>query len=163
MLSCTAPGGYVEVCENSVTIHCDDGKLKLLSTDRSQQANQRLTKTGTMKPDHGVLIFCEKLREALRKMGRPHPDIGFLKNQLEKAGFEDIQMLQAKEPIGPWPKEPRLKKIGAMTLLNAETGCESYGMAAFTRVLEMDADEARDICRRAVQASQNKNYHTYSY
>lgn len=72
-------------------MHCDDGKPKLLCADRSQQANQSLTKTGTMKPDHGVVIFSEKLREALRKMGRPQPDIDFLKNQLEKAGFQEFR------------------------------------------------------------------------
>ncbi|KAI5819276.1 S-adenosyl-L-methionine-dependent methyltransferase [Pyronema omphalodes] len=142
MMRCTAPGGYVEFCENSLTVHCDDG---------------------TMKPDHGSKIFLDKLREALRKMGRPQPDLDFLKNQLEKAGFEDVQVMNAKEPGGPWPKDPRMKRLGAMNLLNAETGCESYGMAVFTRVLGMDTDEARNICRRSVQAARNKNYHVYTY
>ncbi|KAI5819329.1 S-adenosyl-L-methionine-dependent methyltransferase [Pyronema omphalodes] len=142
MMRCTVPGGYVELCENSLTIHCDDG---------------------TMKPDNGVLAFSKKLREALRKMGRPQPDLDFLKNQLEKAGFEDIKTMTAQEPCGPWPKDLRLKKVGAMGLLNAETGFESYGMAVFTRVLGMDVDEARDICQRAVKAARNKNYHVYSY
>jgi hypothetical protein len=94
-------------------------------------------------------------------MGRPHPTHEFLKNHLEKAGFEDVQMVTAKEPFGPWPKDPRMKKIGAMSLLNAETGFESYGMAAFTRVLEMDVEKARGMCERALQDVQDKNYHVY--
>jgi hypothetical protein len=95
-------------------------------------------------------------------MGRPHPTHEFLKNILEKAGFEDVQMLTAKEPYGPWPKDPVLKKVGAMNLLNGETGFESYGMAAFTRILGMDADEARGICERGLAACRNKNFHCYS-
>ncbi|CCX05524.1 S-adenosyl-L-methionine-dependent methyltransferase [Pyronema domesticum] len=140
MMRCTAPGGYVELLENSLTLHCDDG---------------------TMKPDHGADIFLRRLREALEKMGRPHPTHEFLKNQLENAGFEDVQMLTAKEPFGPWPKDPRMKRVGAMSLLNGSTGFESYGMAAFTRVLGMDAAEARGICERALQDARNKNYHVY--
>lgn len=65
----------------------------------------------------------------------------------------------SKERFGPWPKDPRLKSIGAMNLLNGETGFESYGMAAFTRILGMSADEARGICQRGLAACQNKNYH----
>jgi hypothetical protein len=26
--SCTAPGGYVELCENAITASCDDGSVK---------------------------------------------------------------------------------------------------------------------------------------
>lgn len=115
-----------------------------------------------MKPDHGILVFSEKLREALRKMGRPPPELGSMKKQLEKAGFEDVQTMSVKEPCGPWPKDLRLKKVGAMTLLNVETGFESYGMALFTRVLGMDAEEAHGVCQRALEAARNKNYHIYS-
>ncbi|KAI5819280.1 S-adenosyl-L-methionine-dependent methyltransferase [Pyronema omphalodes] len=142
MMRCAAPGGYVELCENSLTVHCDDG---------------------TMAPDHGVKIFLDKLREALQAMGRPQPNLQFLKTQLENAGFEDIHVVSAKEPCGPWPKDPRMKRLGAMNLLNAETGFESYGMAVFTRVLGMEIEEARGICRRSVEASQNKNFHIYTY
>ncbi|KAI5800578.1 S-adenosyl-L-methionine-dependent methyltransferase [Pyronema domesticum] len=140
MKRCTAPGGYVELCEKSLVIQCDDG---------------------TMKPDHGIKVFTEYLRDAMRKMGRPCPDLAFLKNLLETAGFEEVTTSQAKEPVGPWPKDPRLKRAGAMNLLNAETGFESYGMALFTRILGMDVDKARKICEKGLMDTRNKNYHVY--
>jgi hypothetical protein len=114
-----------------------------------------------MKPDHPVVIFGHHLRDALTKIGRPQPDHQFMANVLIQAGYEDVKMLSAKEPIGPWPKDPQLKKVGAMNLLNAETGYESYGMAVFTRVLGMDSEKARRLCREATEASRNKNYHIY--
>jgi hypothetical protein len=80
-----------------------------------------------MPPDHAVLVFSEPLRASLKKMGQPQPD-----------QFEDIYTRKAKEPVGPWPKDQRLKRVGAVSLLNAETGFESYGMALFTRILGMD-------------------------
>ncbi|KAI5811881.1 S-adenosyl-L-methionine-dependent methyltransferase [Pyronema omphalodes] len=141
MMRCTIPGGYVELCEYSITVNCDDG---------------------TMKPDNGAKIYIDTMREAMRKMGRPAPELKSMKLLFEKAGFEDVHALEAKEPVGPWPKDPRQKKIGAMSLLNLESAFESYGMAAFTRVLGMDVEKARAICDTALAAARNKNYHMYA-
>jgi hypothetical protein len=58
-----------------------------------------------------------------------------------------------------------LKRVGAMNLINADTDFESDGMATFTRVQGMDADEAHEahgVCERAVEACRNKHYHVYS-
>ncbi|KAI5790470.1 methyltransferase [Pyronema domesticum] len=117
MMRCTVPGGYVELSEMEIKAHCDDG---------------------SMKADNGLKIYVEHLRESMRKMGRQIVDANLLKNLLEEAGFEDIQTFKAVEPVGPWPKDPKLKKIGAMTLLHTDGVFESYGMAAFSRVLGMD-------------------------
>ncbi|KAI5811885.1 S-adenosyl-L-methionine-dependent methyltransferase [Pyronema omphalodes] len=140
LMRCTVPGGYVELGEYALTVNCDDG---------------------TMKADNGAKVHLQYLRESMLKMGRPAPTLESMKMLLENAGFEDIHALEAKEPIGPWPKDPRQKRIGAMSLLNFEGGFESYGMAAFTRVLGMEVDKARAICNVALAAVRNKNYHMY--
>ncbi|KAI5811868.1 S-adenosyl-L-methionine-dependent methyltransferase [Pyronema omphalodes] len=141
LMRCTVPGGYVELCEYSITANCDDG---------------------TMKPDNGLKIWMDYLRESMIKMGRPPPELQSMKTLLEKAGFEDVHALEAKEPVGPWPKDARHKRIGAMSLLNGETAFESYGMAAFTRVLGMEVENSRAICDASLAAIRNKNYHMYS-
>ncbi|KAI5811870.1 S-adenosyl-L-methionine-dependent methyltransferase [Pyronema omphalodes] len=141
LMRCTVPGGYVELCEYSITANCDDG---------------------TMKSDNAAKIYNDYLRESMIKMGRPPPELASMKTLLENAGFEDVHISEAKEPIGPWPKDSRQKKIGAMSLLNCETGFESYGMAAFTRVLGMETDKARAICNAGLAAIRNKNYHIYA-
>lgn len=130
----------MELTELAMSAHCDDG---------------------TMTPDNALKLHIDYLYESLVKMGRPPPDLDFLQNLLKSAGFEDVQALKAKEPVGPWPQDPRLKRAGAMVLLHSETFFDSYGMAAFTRVLGMDAEKAEDICTRAAQAARNKNYHMY--
>lgn len=114
-----------------------------------------------MKSDNPLKVYIGHLRSALSAMQRTSPTTTFLENLLKEAGFEDIKTVQAKEPIGPWAKDPRMKKIGAMSLLHSETVYESYGMAAFTRVLGMGEEEARNICNGAVKATKNKNYHVY--
>ncbi|KAI5809238.1 S-adenosyl-L-methionine-dependent methyltransferase [Pyronema omphalodes] len=140
MMRCTKPGGYVELSEYAIDVFCDDG---------------------TMKADNGAKIYIDHMRDALRKMGRPPPDPVFMKKLLEDTGFEDVRSMAVKEPLGPWPKDPKQKRIGAMSLLNCETGIESYAMAAFTRVLGMEPDKARAICDAGLAATRNKNYHMY--
>ncbi|KAI5808395.1 S-adenosyl-L-methionine-dependent methyltransferase [Pyronema omphalodes] len=140
MMRCTNPGGYVELCEYSYTINCDDG---------------------TMKPDNAAKIYVDHLREAMKKMGRPAPTLQSMEMLLLKAGFQDVHTSETKEPLGLWPRDPTQKKIGAMSLLNCEGAFESYGMATFTRVLGMEVQKAREICDNALAAVRNKNYHMY--
>jgi hypothetical protein len=84
-----------------------------------------------------------------------------MKSLLEKVGFEDVKVLPVKEPMGPWPKDPRLKRLGAMVLLHSDTSFESYGMAAFTRILGMEPEKAREVCEAGRLAARNRNYHMY--
>ncbi|KAI5811848.1 hypothetical protein BZA77DRAFT_326197 [Pyronema omphalodes] len=120
IMRCVVPGGYFELAEYSLTMNSDDG---------------------TMKEDNPAKIYMDYLRESMLKMGRPAPTLEFMKRLLENAGFEDVQAFEIKEPIGPRPKDPRQKRIGAMVLLNCETAFESYSMAAFTKILGMEADK----------------------
>lgn len=48
------------------------------------------------------------------KIGRPGPTSESLKTLLEEAGFVDIEVHNYKQPIGPWPKDKKLKQVGAM-------------------------------------------------
>lgn len=47
--------------------------------------------------------------------------------------------------------------------MNLETAIEAYALAAFTRILQMDVEEATDICKGAWKAVNNKNTHMYMY
>ncbi|KAF8248365.1 S-adenosyl-L-methionine-dependent methyltransferase [Wilcoxina mikolae CBS 423.85] len=140
---CTAPGKYIELAELCCITHSDDG---------------------TMPETHGAKRFMDLLGAAMQKLGRPaYVDGKSLKGNLEKAGFVDIKVHGYKQPFGPWPKEKRLKQVGAMAIMSAESGYHSYGMQLFTRILGMDTEEAEKACRDAVAATKNKNFHVYNY
>ncbi|CCX09307.1 S-adenosyl-L-methionine-dependent methyltransferase [Pyronema domesticum] len=141
MKRCTKPGGYVELCEMEIKCHCNDG---------------------SMKPDHGMKVYVDYLRESLEKIGRPPVDGRFMTKLLEGAGFEDVRAVKANQPVGPWAKGAKVKQVGAMALLQStETIYESYGMALFTRVLGMDQEKVQEICDAARRDGRNKNYHVY--
>ncbi|KAF8544212.1 S-adenosyl-L-methionine-dependent methyltransferase, partial [Trichophaea hybrida] len=137
---CTKPGGYVEVAELGADLFSDDN---------------------TLAP--ALMRHCELLNMALAKVGRSQASAASLKDKLEKAGFVDVNVVSVKQPCGPWPKDERMKQIGAMVMLMSETGLEAYCMALFTRVLEMSPEKAMESCKGSMAAIRNKNYHMYNY
>lgn len=46
-------------------------------------------------------------------------------------------------------------------MVNGETAFNAYGYQSFTRILGMGHDEAEKICKDAVEAMSNRNYHLY--
>jgi hypothetical protein len=138
----TKPGGYVELQELGGVLRSDDG---------------------TMSDDNATKKHLELQIEALAKVGRPAHTGETLKELFEDAGFEDVRVLNIKHPLGPWPKDKRLKHVGALMLLNCETAFEAYGLALFTRVLGMEHEEAMQLCKDAFAAVKNRQNHTYTY
>ena len=116
-----------------------------------------------MAEDNAMKRVFALVGDAMEKIQRPFPTKSVLKARLEKAGFVDVQEVVIKQIFGPWPKNKRLKNAGAMALLSNETGIEAYGMAALTRILEMDKEEAAKIVKEGIEAGRNKNMHMYTH
>ncbi|KAF8542007.1 S-adenosyl-L-methionine-dependent methyltransferase [Trichophaea hybrida] len=136
---CTKPGGYVELAELGCIPYSDDN---------------------TIHPaiEHHF-NFCG---QAPAKIGRAFVTAAELKTFVEEAGFVDVQVADIKHPFGPWPKNKRMKQIGAMAMLMCETGFEAYGMAVMTRILGMKKEDAMKECVDALKGVKNKNHYTYN-
>ncbi|KAF8540767.1 S-adenosyl-L-methionine-dependent methyltransferase [Trichophaea hybrida] len=139
---CTTPGGYVELAELGGKLMSDDGTM------------------AEDNPMKRAFDLCHY--HAMASIGRPPATAEDLKEKLETAGFVDVKVHTYKQVYGPWPKDQRLKRIGAMALLMCETGIEAYALLALTKILKMDPKEAKQICDDAVAATKNKNMHMYS-
>lgn len=113
--------------------------------------------------NNGFKLYLEMFERALEMVGRPQHTADTLRRNLESAGFVDIHVKSVKQPFGPWASDRRLKHVGAMVLLMAETGFEAYAMAPFTRVLGMSQEEAAKVILNSVISVKNKNTHMYSY
>ncbi|CCX14765.1 Similar to Demethylmenaquinone methyltransferase; acc. no. Q9RRT0 [Pyronema omphalodes CBS 100304] len=135
---CTKPGGYFELAECEFTIKSDDG---------------------TAGPDFQK--YMKLLTEACVKLNRPTVTADMAKDLLDRGGFEDVKVVTLKQPFGPWAKDERMKKIGAMVMLTADAGAEGYGLAMFTRVLGMTAEDSLALCQKTSAEIRNKNYHVW--
>jgi hypothetical protein len=74
-------------------------------------------------------------QEAGELTGIPFLITEMMKPGIEKAGFENIVERKLKMPLGAWPTDSKLQKIGELCLLSFNTGLEGWAMATLTRVL----------------------------
>lgn len=74
-------------------------------------------------------------QEASQITGVPFLITEMMKPGIEKAGFQNIVERKLKVPLGAWPKDSKLQKIGKLCLLSFDTGLEGWAMATLTRVL----------------------------
>ncbi|KAI5856820.1 S-adenosyl-L-methionine-dependent methyltransferase [Tricharina praecox] len=138
---CLTPGGYIETAELGCTCYSADGHIP---------------------EDNPLRASFDMIVDAMSQIGRTFPQPGVLKERLEQAGFVDVTEVCYKQPLGPWPKDKKLKQLGAMTLMMLEVGLQAYSLAAFTRILKMDPAEAERRVRLATDVAKDRNNHIYN-
>jgi hypothetical protein len=111
--SALKPGAYFEQTEISVIPKSEDGST-----------------TGTYMEKLGPLSW-----EAGEKFGKSFRIAEDTKELMEQAGFVNVTYQTFKWPIGPWPKDAKLKKIGAYNRLAWEEGVEGWFIYLLTKFL----------------------------
>ncbi|KIM94449.1 hypothetical protein OIDMADRAFT_136312 [Oidiodendron maius Zn] len=113
-LSALKPGGHIEVADIMWHFECQDG---------------------SMKPDCASIQWADKFHELATASFHvdfaPSPKMA---GWLEEVGFVDINVHTRLVPVGPWPKDKKLKEIGRYFLAQMlQGGMENYSMALFTK------------------------------
>jgi hypothetical protein len=68
-----------------------------------------------------------------------------------------------KWPIGPWPKDKRLKEIGAYNRLGWEDGIEGWAMFLFTNYLGWRPEEIQVLIAKIRAELRDVSIHGYQY
>ncbi|KAF4303551.1 putative tam domain methyltransferase protein [Botryosphaeria dothidea] len=134
------PGGYVEFQEKHPWIISDDN---------------------TLAPDSPLVRWSEHFFLAGDKFGKPPASPRHLKTWMEAAGFVDVEEHVLKLPIGPWPKEQRLKQVGAFERVNMDEGIEGLTLMLFTRALGWSKDEVEVFLAQIRKEVKRKDVHSY--
>jgi len=114
------PGGYAEFWDFDLQYYSDDGSLK---------------------EDSYIIKWITTLMKAADIMGRdPRPGVG-LKKWVTDAGFTNVVHHVYKTPIGPWPKDKRLKDIGYCNIVQILQGLEAFSLRLFCNVLSWKEEE----------------------
>ena len=61
--------------------------------------------------------WANRQLDACTKLGIDISAAAKYKQWMIDAGFENVTELRYKWPIGPWPKDPKQKKLGMLTIL----------------------------------------------
>lgn len=88
-----------------------------------------------------IMTWQKGLSEAAEKIGRRFDVAVNLEKWLKAANFGDVVQHVSTVPTQQWPKNKRMKMIGAYQQQNMLDATSSYGQAHFTRVLGWSVEE----------------------
>ncbi|GAM33557.1 hypothetical protein TCE0_011r00535 [Talaromyces pinophilus] len=98
---------------------------------------------GSLKEENNVNRFYELLREACEKMNRSITVGVDLVKWAEEAGFSNVKHKVFPLPLGTWPRDQKMKEIGAFNMLQFLEGLEAFSIATFTQVLGWSHEEVQ--------------------
>jgi hypothetical protein len=90
---------------------------------------------GTLPEDNPMRDFSNSLKSSTDIFGTPIDDPMRWKGWFEDRGFEDVTQVTYKLPCNPWPKDPRLKLIGAFEMENLLNGLSGMVTRLFSKTL----------------------------
>ncbi|EXJ77926.1 hypothetical protein A1O3_09085 [Capronia epimyces CBS 606.96] len=135
------PGAWFEQVEISVVSRSDDG-----STD------------GTY-----LERWSELALEAGDRIGKTFRIADELEERMVRSGFANVRCHRFRWPIGPWPKDPKLKEIGAYNRLACEEGIDGWALRPLTQVLDWSIEEVQVLCAHLRRDFRDKHIHAYQY
>ena len=136
------PGGWLELSCTIPEIHSDDNSI----------------------PKDSAYVEAGRIFvEMARKMGSPLDAPRLWKEQVQHNGFVDVEEVIYKLPMGPWPKDKRLKEIGAVERKMILEGFEAYLLRGYTQVLGGDPNTLQVILAQARRELSDSRIHTYVF
>ena len=146
------PGGYLECLEYDFTARCDDDTLPPPNPD------------GQSAYSYNDWIDYHKLSNRQLDPPRPIMIAAKLARWMREAGFVDVVEHINKVPMNKWPKDPRMKQLGAWNEANWLGGLAGFTYAPFgpgglgwskTEIEVFLVDVRKSIRNRRIHAYQN--------
>jgi len=135
------PGGWVENQEFDLHWSSDDGSM----------------------PANGAFEKWQRLWEqAVDSVGmtaRCYPEV--MKQQMEEAGFVNVSIAPFKMPLGPWPKDKRLREAGTYLYVSMYEGLKGLSLRVFTQMLDWSVDELEVLLALVRAEWKRKAMHVY--
>ncbi|KAL1987707.1 hypothetical protein VTN96DRAFT_2547 [Rasamsonia emersonii] len=135
----TVPGGWVEIQDWDGTLRSDDGSTQGTSIEQ----------------------YYDVILKGFKKAGFETSPGPHLKEWFREIGFEDIHEQRYTVPMGSWPKDKHLKKVGTWNLVQAETaGFEAGGLAVLTRYEGWSKEEVTILSAKSRNDIRNPKIHS---
>ena len=110
------PGAWLEQTEVEIKVHCDDN---------------------TANPDGEVQKLAQMSYEMGQAYGTDFRIADRMKEEMETAGFEQVQEVRFRLPLGPWSADPRYKEIGKFYERYYKTGLQGWLMHILTTKMQV--------------------------
>jgi len=132
------PGGWVELHETANKLYSEDDSLK---------------------PDNPLVHLMDLLMDACNRIGRTLDPAPSFKHWVNEAGFINVEEQRFKLPVGSWPKDPRLKEIGAFLAVNFYEGVDAFTAVLFRDILGWSQEEVEVFNALVRAAAKRKHVH----
>ncbi|GME21989.1 methyltransferase domain-containing protein [Neofusicoccum parvum] len=140
MFSRLKPGGWVELQGFDAHYKSDDG---------------------TFKPDAFLGQFVATIEEGCKKIGKEMYTGPTFERLLKDAGFVNVYVQMYKLPLGPWPKDKKMKEVGMLNLMQVLEGMEAFSYRLFVNMLGWKLDEVQVFIAKTIKEMKSKTYHAY--
>lgn len=140
VLAALKPGGWVEIQDLHWYYRCDDD---------------------TMPPGYAVARMSTLIGEALAAFGIKMHSPEDNPARLAQAGFQGIRHLIDKVPIGPWPRDPKMKMIGLYSRVTGMEGLQGIAMGPLTRGLHWTPQEVEALLVDVRRDLMDTRIHSY--
>ncbi|KAK3215568.1 hypothetical protein GRF29_8g458064 [Pseudopithomyces chartarum] len=84
-----------------------------------------------------------------------------LKERLLNSGFVDVHEKVVKVPIGPWPKDPKMKEIGRYQREHMCAGIEPYTFGFLGKILGWSETECKVMIAKVREEVRDKSLHMF--
>jgi SAM-dependent methyltransferase len=139
--NCTAPGGWVEFQDWDCMVESHDDSIP---------------KDSPFYVWHTAVLG----RIEATNTGRPGPR---LEQWVRDAGFVNVGVQKFAIPHNIWPRDPRLKKIGALNLSQWEHGLEGISVGCLSRSVSDEAawsiQDIRNLMDQAKASARTRTFH----
>jgi len=136
----TRPGGFLEQMEISIEFTSDDG---------------------TVDSDHVMAEWSRLFTEAGERVGKTFKIANQASTLIRETGFVDIEERWYKLPVGPWPKDKKLRDLGFWNWHYCMNGFEGWAMYLLTRVMGWSVPEVQALLVKMRDALNDKKTHAY--
>lgn len=99
------------------------------------------------------------LCDAARSLNRDPCPGSKLEGWVKDAGFKNVVHKRFKIPIGPWAKDPTLKKVGLYNYMQVNGGLEGLSMRLFTSILKWKEEDVLVFLTTVRKDLQNPHIH----
>ncbi|KAJ5736833.1 uncharacterized protein N7483_001958 [Penicillium malachiteum] len=137
------PGGWLEQFEIGPFVESDDGSLP---------------------PDSALASWGRLIKECGERAGRSCEIISTMSSSIRQMGFVDVHERVYKWPIGPWPKDERIKEAGFINVRHWMSGMEGWCMWLLTNYgtpKPWTKEEVYVFCAEVRNEIRQGKYHCY--
>ncbi|KAJ5585144.1 uncharacterized protein N7459_004944 [Penicillium hispanicum] len=137
------PGGWIEQLEVGPFMDSDDD---------------------TLPPDSMLATWGPYMQSCGARAGRSCDVILTMSSSIRRVGFVDIHEKVYKWPIGPWPRDQRIKEAGIVNLQHWMAGMEGWCMWLLTKFgapKPWSKEQVYVYCAQLRSEMKNQKYHVY--